>query len=218
VRTNKDQMGYIWICKICFDAKRVNESTPLNAMNPVIVDFALSMWVRNATPTLSGEMSALKTPLSKEFQLFRKSYTHYMKSRVLPYLVLPGPVEIDEAKIGRRRWHFRGYFPRNIKWAFGLYCRKTGIPILYEIKHKGHEYLVSMLKKHMRSGTVLLSDHHASYVTLRSGKSHMARYGFFHFWINHSSFFVHEKFHFVYTANIERVWCQLRHQQMCLKF
>lgn len=141
-----------------------------------------------------------------------------MKTKILPYLRLPGPVEIDEAKIGRRRWHFRGEFPKKIRWAFGIYCRTTGIPILYEIKTKMHRYLVSILKKHLKDGTVLLSDHHSSYVILRSGKSHLAKYGFYHFWVNHSDFYIHEKFSFVFTGNIERCWAQLRHQCMPLKF
>ena len=90
--------------------------------------------------------------------LFRKASHHYMHTRVLPYLQLPGPIEIDEAKIGRRRWHFRGEFPKKIRWAFGMYCRTTGIPILYEIKSKVHGHLLSFMKKHMPGGRVVLSD------------------------------------------------------------
>lgn len=141
-----------------------------------------------------------------------------MKTKVMPYIVLPGPVEIDEAKIGRQRWHFRGEFPKKIKWAFGVYCRTTGISIIYEIKSKKHSYLVSILKKHLRAGAVMHSDHHSSYVILRSAKSLLSKYGFYHFWINHSNLYVHEKFSFVMTGNIERCWSQLRHMMMPLKF
>lgn len=87
-----------------------------------------------------------------------------------------------------------------------MYCRTTGIPIIYEIKSKVHSYLVSILKKHIRPGTVMHSDHHSSYVILRSAKSLLAKYGFYHYWINHSNLYVHEKFSFVMTGNIERVW------------
>ena len=92
-----------------------------------------------------------------------------------------------------------------------MYCRTTGIPILYEIKSKVHSYLINLMKKHMRSGRSVLSDHHSSYVILRSSKSHLAKYGYYHFWVNHSNFYVHEKFNFVLTSNVERVWAQLRH-------
>jgi hypothetical protein len=74
------------------------------------------------------------------------------------------------------------------------------------------------MKKHLRPGTVMHSDHHSSYVILRSAKSLLAKYGFYHYWINHSNLYVHEKFSFVMTGNIERVWSQLRHMMMPLKF
>ena len=206
VRTRRDYIGYIWICPICFDAKRVTQSTPLNTLNPLLFDFSLSMWIRGATPKMSGNMSCGGNSLQAQFLLFRKACSHYMHSRVLPFIQLPGPIEIDEAKIGRRRWHFRGEFPKKIRWAFGMYCRTTGIPILYEIKSKVHSYLVGLMKLHMPSGRAVLSDHHSSYVILRSGKSHLSKYGWYHFWVNHSDFYIHEKYAFVFTGNIERVW------------
>ena len=152
------------------------------------------------------------------FTLFRRAYTFYAKGKILPYLVLPGPVEIDEAKIGRQRWHFRGTFPKKVKWAFGMYCRTTRIPVLYEIHNKLHDTLVHLCKRHMSPGTVMHSDHHSSYVVLRTAKSLMAKHGFYHFWVCHSSLYVHEKFSFVMTGNMERCWSQLRHLMAPLKF
>ena len=59
------------------------------------------MWVKNATPVLSGKMSINKTTLMSLMGLFRKSYTHYWKTNISPFLILPGIVEIDETKISR---------------------------------------------------------------------------------------------------------------------
>lgn len=206
IKTRAEFLGYIWVCPVCFDAKRVTCSTPLNTLNLLLFDFALAMWVKNATPKMAGDMSCGGHSLQALFSLFRRAYTFYLKTKILPYLVLPGPVEIDEAKIGRQRWHFRGEFPKKIKWAFGMFCRTTQIPLIYEIKCKVHKYLVSILKRHLRAGTVMHSDHHSSYVVLRSAKSLLAKYGFYHYWVNHSNLYVHEKFSFVMTGNIERVW------------
>ena len=66
-----------------------------------LFDFALNMWIKNATPKLSGQMSANHSQLQSLFLLFRKAYTHYWKTYVGPYLVLPGIVEIDETKVSR---------------------------------------------------------------------------------------------------------------------
>ena len=151
------------------------------------------------------------------FQLFRKSYTFYWKTYIKPFIVLPGIVEIDETKISRQRWHFRGGFPKKIRWVFGLFCRSTGITIVYEIHSKSHDYLVNIVKKHVQAGTVMMSDHHSSYVIMRASKSNLTRYGFFHFWINHSAYYVHEKFTFLQTASIENQWLRMRHQMMALK-
>ena len=63
----------------------------------------------------------------------------------------------------------------------------------------------------------MLSDHHSSYVLMRGSRSNLTRYGWFHFWINHSAYYVHEKFTFVQTASIETTWLRLKHQMMSLK-
>jgi hypothetical protein len=81
-----------------------------------------------------------------------------MVKKVYPFLRLPGPIEIDEAKIGVQRWHYKGEFPKNIKWAFGVYCRSTQIAIVYEISTKNHAELVSIMKAHCAPGSVMISD------------------------------------------------------------
>jgi hypothetical protein len=93
----------------------------------------------------------------------------------------------------------------------------TGIAIVNEIVSKNHGELMSIIKAHCDPGAVILSDQHSSYVCLRSGKSNLAKHGFYHFWVNHSNFYVHDKFQFVFTANIERTWCQIRRTQPALK-
>jgi hypothetical protein len=124
VRTRADHVGYVWVCTICYYHKRVNKSTPLNAINILLFDLALSLWIRNATPDISIKLSSRINTCDVNL-VFRRSFNNYMARRIYPFLKLPGPVEIDEAKIGVQRWHFKGEFPKNIKWAFGLYCRST---------------------------------------------------------------------------------------------
>ena len=84
-----------------------------------------------------------------------------------PYLVLPGIVEIDETKIGVERgvsgamnWH-----PK-LRWVFGMYCRQTGLIIMYYILNRMSEFLYPKIKKHVRPGTVMISDELATYVSI----------------------------------------------------
>lgn len=151
------------------------------------------------------------------FKLFRRSYSLFVKKKVLPYLVLPGPVEIDETKIGRKRWLYYGHFPK-VRWAFGMYCRTTKIPIIFHIKNKKHTKLSGIIKKHVEKGSTIFSDEHPSYVILRSAKSKLAYHGFFHFWTNHSERYVHEKFTFNSSIRIESIWGCLKHHFFSLRY
>ena len=36
------------------------------------------------------------------FTIIRKAMSHYWLKRILPFLTLPGPIEIDETCIGRK--------------------------------------------------------------------------------------------------------------------
>ena len=57
IKTKLEYLGYIWVCPVCFLGKRVTASTPMNTINILLFDFALSMWTKNATPKMAGEMS-----------------------------------------------------------------------------------------------------------------------------------------------------------------
>ena len=62
---------------------------------------------------------------------------HYWKKKVLPYLKLVGPIEMDETLICRKKWVPYGSLPK-LRWAFGLIDRDTKIPIVFYIEDKTH--------------------------------------------------------------------------------
>ena len=107
-------------------------------------------------------------------------------------------------------------FP-NHRWLFGMYCRLTNIPVMYFIKNRNHWNIYPVLKKHVAPGQIVISDEHATYVCLQSAKSRLAKFGYYHFWVVHSSRYSHEKFPFLYTSNIEQVWAKLKIQNSGLK-
>jgi len=39
---------------------------------------------------------------SMYFKLFRQSTSWYIQKKVLPYIFLPGPIEIDESRVGQK--------------------------------------------------------------------------------------------------------------------
>jgi len=89
--------------------------------------------------------------------------------------------------------------------------------MIYHIKSKDHETFVDMIKRHATPGCVIYTDTHASYVKTHSSISKLAKYGYYHYWINHSCMYVHEKFGFVHTMPIEVVWNNLKKTACGLK-
>jgi hypothetical protein len=118
-----------------------------------------------STPIIADRIINTKNVASRcAFRLFLKCASLYIEKMVLPYIILPGPIEIDESLVSTRHWSYLGYFPDK-KWAFGMYCRVTKIPVIYYVKNRTHPTLVPLVKKHIELGNILLSDEFSSYVT-----------------------------------------------------
>lgn len=129
---------------------------------------------------------------------------------MIPFIKLPGPVEVDETVIGRNNHLPKSYLPKIMRYVFGFFCRHTKIPIMYYLEGKRVGYIEDYFKKHMYPGSVIFSDNFAAYVNLNACHSQLAKYGFYHFWQNHSEFFVHSKFEFNNTNRIEFQWWQVK--------
>ena len=44
-----------------------------------------------------------QTYLNEGIMLAKRAIAHYWQTRVKPYLILPGPIEIDETKVGQEK-------------------------------------------------------------------------------------------------------------------
>ena len=94
--------------------------------------------------------------------ILRKAYGLYMKKMILPYIKLPGPVEMDETLISRKRWSPFGKISK-LKWTFGLYCRQTKIQLIFFIKKKTHWCLTQLMKMFVPAGAIVFTDCHSAY-------------------------------------------------------
>jgi hypothetical protein len=98
------------------------------------------------------------------YRVIRKAYSFYVNLKVLPYLKLPGPVEIDETWIGpRNNLHFTKH-PDKVNWVMGQFCRLTKLAILYFTQSRAHQNLVQLIKRHIPMGTVVITDNMSGYV------------------------------------------------------
>ena len=134
----------------------------------------------------------------------------YIKTKVLPYLKLCGPVEIDETRLGRQKLSKCTVFARKINRVFGMFCRTTHIPLFYYIPDRKHPTLTKIIRKHLPLSGAIVSDTMTSYVRPRSEQSRLDQYGFYHYYINITQHNIHEKFSFVYINNIRRNFLELK--------
>ncbi|XP_026825347.1 uncharacterized protein LOC113561918 [Ooceraea biroi] len=109
-------------------------------------------------------------------------------------------VEIDEAKIGKRKYN-RGRIIDG-KWIFGGIERNTRKIFLVPVRDRTKETLLQVIKQWIRPGTTVMSDCWKSYNCLNSED-------FQHLTVNHSMNFVDPDTG-AHTQSIERVWREVR--------
>ena len=143
---------YVWKCPSCYTNLAVQSSTILSGVNIRHMDVALTLWMMNCKTLAAAKMLHSKSrnvhaSSDRYFTLFRKAHSHYAAKKILPYLILEGPIEIDESKVNHKKFHCRG---SNfiIRWMFGMYDRRTKIQVIYCIKDKSMTTLVPLMKQH----------------------------------------------------------------------
>ncbi|XP_025264891.1 uncharacterized protein LOC112638075 [Camponotus floridanus] len=109
-------------------------------------------------------------------------------------------VEIDEAKIGKRKYN-RGRLVTG-KWIFGGFERGTGKAFIVPVKNRTAETLLSVIKQWILPKTTIISDMWRAYDCLNNE-------GFIHLTVNHSMNFVDPETG-AHTQNIERTWREVR--------
>ncbi|CDW76118.1 UNKNOWN [Stylonychia lemnae] len=208
---------YRWTCSLCFYSLELTTSTPLNGIKLDEFDLFLRLWSESSALKITQISSVLRTSHSKAHQkIYRFAMSHYWARYIKPFLKLPGVVEIDETMSSARKYAVGTKFPHQ-RWIFGMYCRDTKICVMYNIRNRNHWNIYPLLKSHINPGGVVVSDEHATYVCLQSAKSRLALFGWYHFWVVHSSGYSHEKFPFLFTSNIEATWAKMKRQNTGLK-
>lgn len=109
-------------------------------------------------------------------------------------------VEIDEAKIGKRKYNKGRYL--HGQWVFGGIERGTRKFFMVAVEDRTSETLVNIIKNKIRPNTTIYSDCWKSYDNLdKEGYSHLT--------VNHSLNFVEPQTG-THTQNIERMWLEVR--------
>ncbi|XP_011864121.1 PREDICTED: uncharacterized protein LOC105560006 [Vollenhovia emeryi] len=109
-------------------------------------------------------------------------------------------VEIDEAKIGKRKYN-RGRIVKG-QWVFGALERGTKRIFVVRVSDRSESTLINIIRRRIAPGTTIYSDCWRAYTNLKNE-------GFKHFTVNHSENFV-DPITGVHTQNIERLWRDMR--------
>ncbi len=101
---------YVWKCAYCYYLSSISKSTILNCINIWHFDVALTLWMMNCKTLNAARMISERSkhvcgPADEYFKLFRKAHSFYVEKKVLPWLVLTGPIEIDESKVNHKKYH-----------------------------------------------------------------------------------------------------------------
>ena len=118
-----------WSCIGCCRLETVTSNGPMQYIDLKVFDAALVMWLESISSTIGDKV--LRGRVSRYYRVFRKASSGYLRRQVLPFLSLPGPVEVDESKIGAERWSQVGRYPKKVRWVLGMICRTTKIPVVY---------------------------------------------------------------------------------------
>ncbi len=106
-RRESDNTNYVWECTLCGQKMKLTKNTPMAGINLRSVDQCLELWLVGANGKLAQRLSYSFYGDRTMYKIFRKSCARYFAKRIAPYIVLPGPVEIDEAQVGAKRfWLF----------------------------------------------------------------------------------------------------------------
>jgi hypothetical protein len=98
----------------------------------------------------------------------------------------------------------------NFRWVFGLIDPKSMFTSLYFCTNRKSENLYEYIKNHCVPGSCVYSDSAAQYTVVHGRKSALAKFGYYHFWVNHSDRYTDDKFTFINTSKIELTWLGLK--------
>lgn len=171
-------------CGRCGVSKGVTMNTPLCYIDIKTFDIAIYLWIDGAWPRLAQNVVRSSNEVMLYFQVIRKAMSLYEKTKILPYLKLEGPVEIDETRLGRQKLKACSMYARKINRIMGLYDRATDLLVLYYIPDRRHSTLSRIAMKHIQLGSAIITDTMSSYVRPRSETSRLEQYGYYHYWFD----------------------------------
>ncbi|XP_023216113.1 uncharacterized protein LOC111618774 [Centruroides sculpturatus] len=162
--------------------------------------FSLLVWKPPRQATLHRFLGLSNRTIVDWYSFYREVCVHDVSSQTEKLGGEGRVVEVDEAKIGRRKYN-KGRIIEG-QWIFGGIERESRKRFLVPVETRDSQTLLSVLKEWVLPGTTVISDCWKAYDCLQTE-------GFHHLTVNH-------KYNFVdpqtgsHTNTIERMWREVR--------
>ena len=158
-------------------------------------------WVDNLeNQKISKYLSVSENTVGRWSLAFREIVFDYFLSNPEPIGGVGSIVEIDESKIGRRKYH-RGHHVEG-QWVFGGIDRQTGKVFLVPVEKRDQETLIPLIKSWILPHSTIISDCWKAYNVLNQE-------GYEHLTVNHSLHFK-DPASGAHTNTIESSWRHLK--------
>jgi transposase-like protein len=154
------------------------------------------LWTMNLTSANIRQILSIDRDMCSDFcATLRKVIAEYYVETLPKFR---GVVEIDESC-------FKTYSdPKNKmlkdRWVFGLYERERKLVYMQVVKKRDAKTLIPIIQKRCEVGTTIISDQWSAYKKLEE-------FGYPHYTVDHSRFFVNPHSREIHTQNIEISWC-----------
>lgn len=191
--------NYAYLCE-CGKATSLFEGTiweesnlPFDKILLFLFLWIMNLSIRDITQVLGANRASM---IDLDIKLTKIVSDHYL--RVLPKF--RGIVEIDESCFRKSSKPLNFGAAPNDKWVFGLYERESKRVYMEVVPKRTTQYLFPIIKNHCEVGTTIISDQWAAY-------NKLPEYGFPHYTVDHSRFFVNPQNREIHTQHIEISWC-----------
>ncbi|XP_028394432.1 uncharacterized protein LOC114527774 [Dendronephthya gigantea] len=200
--------GYKWLCRKTTNGKRHRVEVSIrkgswfeksNFTVEEIIKFTY-WWTVDLTQSQIVQQLGFASNSGVDWDMFcREVCEVVMLQESLP---IGGPgkvVQIDESKIGKRKYH-KGHRVEG-QWVFGGIENESRKSFIFAVEKRDEATLLPLIKKWILPGTKIVSDCWKAYINLE-------KHGYVHATVNHSKEFVNDDGD--HTNRIEGHWRQMK--------
>ena len=152
-----------------------------------------------------------KVSIIRLTKILKRKIHNYIENK-RQFIRLNGTIELDETYLPKVKFFYRAGRRVRHNYIFGLFSREQKFPLLFTIPNRRAETILPIILTNINYGELIYSDCFSVYLDNRKTpkESNLAKFGYRHHWVNHSTQFVSFVDNEAHINNIEHVWSDLK--------